>query len=42
MDLAVHHEGVHQRAAILDDDVVEDLDRPEIGIDRDDRRVGRV
>ena len=39
--LPVDDHRVHQRAAVLDDDVVEDLDRAGLGVDRDRARRGR-
>ena len=38
-DLAVDDHRIDQLAAVLDDDVVEDFDAADFGIDRDDRRV---
>ena len=42
IDLARDHHRVDHGAAILHHHVVEHLDRPGVGIDRDDRRMGRV
>ena len=41
-DLAVDDERIDEDAAVLDDDIVEDLDLAELGVDGDDDRVGRV
>jgi hypothetical protein len=35
--LAFNHHRIHQRAAILDDDVIENLDRAHLGVDGHDR-----
>ncbi len=40
--LAVDDHGVHQHAAVLDDDVVENLDFARFGIDCNDSRMRRV
>ena len=37
IDLAVHHHRIDENAAVLDDDVIEDLDLSEIRIDGNDR-----
>ena len=42
VDLAVHHHRIDEHPAVLDDDVIEDLDLADLGIDRDDRGVGGV
>ncbi len=42
IDLAVHHHRIDELAAILDDDVVEDLDVPGLGIDGDSGDMGGV
>ena len=34
-DLAVHHHGIDHGAAVLNDDVIEDLDVADLGVDRD-------
>ena len=39
--LALDHHRIHQRAAVLDDDVIEDLDCADLGVDRDRRRRAR-
>ena len=35
--MAFDHHRIHQRAAILDDDVIENLDRADFGVDGHDR-----
>ena len=42
INLAVDDHRIDQHATILDDHIVEDLDRAEIGVDRDGHRVGCI
>jgi hypothetical protein len=42
VNLAVDDHRVHERAAVLDDHVIEDLDLAGLGVDCDARRVARV
>jgi len=42
INLAVYDHGIDQHATVLDDDVVENLDIAEIGIDSDGNGVGRI
>ncbi len=42
VDLAVDDHRIEENAAVLDDDVVEDVDRAGFGVDEDRSRVGGV